>query len=161
MSCPVHAPEAVKACARCGTFFCGGCVGTALCATCAPSADQQATGTRRRQAVSRTVRIALLLAAFLYAMPGVVSWALTLRQGENSLDLLLFSGAFSAGPLVAAGLLRIFQRPWLVSFALPTTALALLLCAVLEFGGLTKAFVLASALVGLAVGRTLLGTLER
>jgi predicted RND superfamily exporter protein len=153
--CSRH-PDAVKPCARCGSFFCSSCTGGELCEACARSAAKEAERANRAQRVGSTVRVSLLLAAFFFGMPGFVSWALGLRnQGESNLGMLLFSAMFAAGPLVTVVLLRLFGRAWMVVLALPTSALATVMCFSFDFGALTKAFALAVALVAFALVRTL------
>jgi predicted RND superfamily exporter protein len=155
VSCSRH-PDAVKACGRCGTFFCGGCTNGELCESCARSAVTELRRSRQAQRVGSTVRVSLLLAAFFFALPGFVSWALGLHNhGENRLSQLVFAAMFSAGPLVTVVLLRVFRRAWMVVFALPSCALATVMGFTMEFSPVTQAFALAVALVAFALARTL------
>lgn len=51
VTCSLHA-DAVKACMRCGTFFCGTCATGELCEACVPAAARQAERSKRSQAVT-------------------------------------------------------------------------------------------------------------
>ena len=118
---------------------------------------------RRAASARRTVRVALLLAGFLYALPGVAAWAITLRkQAGSDVGLLLFSALFAAAPLVTVVLLSVSRRLWLVSLVLPTTVLAVAACCAFEQGSVQRAFMAATALVAVAGLRALVaGVAER